>query len=104
MAYTDTAVLSADIAVLETEFGAADTVTLSGTAYACLLDVRSDSQTFEQGGLLYGYAGRFYLRTNVTTATIGQEATISGRIYRVGPDIQVDPDGVGAWYKYQEVT
>lgn len=104
MAFTDTTVLDDDIETMETEFGVAATVTLSGTAYACLVDVRSDSQTFEEGGLLYGYAGRFYLRTSVATATIGQEAIIGGRTYRVSPDIAVDPDGVGAWYKYKELT
>ncbi len=104
MAFTDTSVLSADIAAMETEFGAAATVTLSGVAYPCLLDVRADSQTLEEGGFLFGYAGRFYLRTNVVTASIGQEATIGGRVYRVGPDILKDPDGVGAWHKYKELT
>jgi hypothetical protein len=54
--------------------------------------------------LMYGYAGRFYLRTSEASATIGQECIIGGVTYRVGPDISKDPDGVGAWYKYRELT
>jgi hypothetical protein len=104
MAFTDTSVLDTDIEVMETEFGAASTVTLSGTAYPCLLDVQVNSQSFEDGGLMYGYAGRFYLRTSETSATIGQECIIGGVTYRVGPEISKDPDGVGAWYKYRELT
>jgi hypothetical protein len=104
MAFTDTSILDADIETMETEFGSAATVTLSGTAYPCLLDVQVNSQTFEEGGVLFGYAGRFYLRTSVATATIGQECIIGGVTYRVGPDIAKDPDGVGAWYKYRALT
>lgn len=106
MAFTDTTILSSDIQTMETEFGTAATVTISGTAYPCLIDTEAKSQTLEDGGFLFGYTGRFYLRTNavVTKPEIGQEVTIGGRVYRVGPDIVSDPDGVGAWYKYKELT
>lgn len=104
MAFTDTSILSTDIETMETEFGSASTVTIGGTAYTCLLDVEAKSEALEDGGFLTGYSGRFYLRTNEGTASIGDEATIGGIVYRVGPSITKDPDGVGAWYQYKELT
>lgn len=71
----------------------------------CLLDVMAKSEKLEMGGFLPGYVGRFYLRTNAGTApSIGDEATIGGVVYRIGPTISVDPDGVGAWYQFKELT
>jgi len=105
MAFTDTSILSSDIETMETEFGTASTVTAGGTAMPCLLDVEAKTEALEPGGFLVGYAGRFYLRTNAGTAPgIGDEATIGGVVYRVGPAITKDPDGVGAWYQYKELT
>ena len=105
MAFTDTSVLSTDIETMETEFGSASTVTIGGTALTCLLDVEAKTEALESGGFLTGYSGRFYLRTNEGTApSIGDEATIGGVVYRIGPAITKDPDGVGAWYQYKELT
>lgn len=103
MAFTNTTIYSTDVATMETEFGTAATATLAGTAYACLLDSQVNSSDLEEGGFRFGYVGRFYLRANLATAAIGDEVIIGGVTYRVGPDITVDLDGVGSWYKYREL-